>query len=98
MQLCSDLFLLFLNLVNKSIRRKRKKRCNGKKSRPKSTGSQSSDTSTTSEVADINAVLPSGGSPGNQDGIFVMDDIENNEKVCESFICELCRVFLPPPT
>ncbi|ROT61674.1 Lipin-3 [Penaeus vannamei] len=66
--------------MNKSIRRKRKKRCNGKKSRPKSTGSQSSDTSTTSEVADINAVLPSGGSPGNQDGIFVMDDIENNEK------------------
>ncbi|XP_047496262.1 phosphatidate phosphatase LPIN3-like isoform X2 [Penaeus chinensis] len=66
--------------LSKSIRRKRKKRCNGKKSRPKSTGSQSSDTSTTSEVADINAVLPSGGSPGNQDGIFVMDDIENNEK------------------
>ncbi|XP_042891313.1 phosphatidate phosphatase LPIN2-like [Penaeus japonicus] len=66
--------------MNKSIRRKRKKRCNGKKSRPKSSGSQSSDTSTTSEVADINAVLPNGGSPGNQDGIFVMDDIENNDK------------------
>ncbi|XP_068218623.1 phosphatidate phosphatase LPIN3 isoform X2 [Palaemon carinicauda] len=66
---------------NKSIRRKRKKRYNGKKNRPKSSGSQSSDTSTTSEVADITAVLPeSRVAPTNQDGIFVMDDIEATDK------------------
>ncbi|KAK7022848.1 Lipin-3 [Halocaridina rubra] len=68
--------------TNKSIRRKRKKRYNGKKSRPKSSGSQSSDTSTTSEVADVTAVLPESGIPVtmNQDGIFVMDDIESTDK------------------
>ncbi|XP_064090587.1 phosphatidate phosphatase LPIN1-like isoform X2 [Macrobrachium nipponense] len=67
---------------NKSIRRKRKKRYNGKKNRPKSSGSQSSDTSTTSEVADITAVLPESGiaPTTNQDGIFVMDDIESTDK------------------
>ncbi|XP_066973993.1 phosphatidate phosphatase LPIN3 isoform X14 [Macrobrachium rosenbergii] len=67
---------------NKSIRRKRKKRYNGKKNRPKSSGSQSSDTSTTSEVADMTAVLPDSGiaPTTNQDGIFVMDDIESTDK------------------
>ncbi|XP_068218626.1 phosphatidate phosphatase LPIN3 isoform X4 [Palaemon carinicauda] len=70
---------------NKSIRRKRKKRYNGKKNRPKSSGSQSSDTSTTSEVADITAVLPeSRVAPTNQDGIFVMDDIEATDKSAPS--------------
>ncbi|XP_042215026.1 phosphatidate phosphatase LPIN3-like isoform X2 [Homarus americanus] len=68
--------------VSKSNRRKRKKRCNGKKQRPKSSGSQSSDTSTTSEVADLTAVLPRGTVPRvtNQEGIFVMDDIESTDK------------------
>lgn len=71
---------------NKSIRRKRKKRYNGKKNRPKSSGSQSSDTSTTSEVADITAVLPEPVITGstNQDGIFVMDDIEAADKSAPS--------------
>ncbi|XP_064090590.1 phosphatidate phosphatase LPIN3-like isoform X5 [Macrobrachium nipponense] len=71
---------------NKSIRRKRKKRYNGKKNRPKSSGSQSSDTSTTSEVADITAVLPESGiaPTTNQDGIFVMDDIESTDKFAPS--------------
>ncbi|XP_066973996.1 phosphatidate phosphatase LPIN3 isoform X15 [Macrobrachium rosenbergii] len=71
---------------NKSIRRKRKKRYNGKKNRPKSSGSQSSDTSTTSEVADMTAVLPDSGiaPTTNQDGIFVMDDIESTDKSAPS--------------
>lgn len=63
--------------ASKNNRRKRKKRCYNKKQRPKSSGSQSSDTSTTSEVADLTAVLPAA---PNQEGIFVMDDIESSEK------------------
>lgn len=66
--------------ATKNNRRKRKKRCYNKKQRPKSSGSQSSDTSTTSEVADLTAVLPAAPAP-NQEGIFVMDDIESSEKV-----------------
>ncbi|XP_069165204.1 phosphatidate phosphatase LPIN3 isoform X2 [Procambarus clarkii] len=67
--------------ANKSSRRKRKKRCNGKKQRPKSSGSQSSDTSTTSEVADLSTILPRGPLPrANQEGIFIMDDIDSAEK------------------
>lgn len=65
-------------VASKNNRRKRKKRCYNKKQRPKSSGSQSSDTSTTSEVADLTAVLPAA---PNQEGIFVMDDIESSEKV-----------------
>ncbi|KAG0718150.1 Phosphatidate phosphatase LPIN2 [Chionoecetes opilio] len=63
--------------ATKNNRRKRKKRCYNKKQRPKSSGSQSSDTSTTSEVADLTAMLPPA---PNQEGIFVMDDIEAAEK------------------
>ena len=64
--------------VSKNNRRKRKKRCYNKKQRPKSSGSQSSDTSTTSEVADLSAVVPP---VANQEGIFVMDDVDSSEKV-----------------
>ncbi|KAK8397851.1 hypothetical protein O3P69_004570 [Scylla paramamosain] len=63
--------------VSKNNRRKRKKRCYNKKQRPKSSGSQSSDTSTTSEVADLSAVVPP---VANQEGIFVMDDVDSSEK------------------
>lgn len=70
--------LIHCPLATKNNRRKRKKRCYSKKQRPKSSGSQSSDTSTTSEVADLTAVLPTA---ANQEGIFVMDDIESAEKV-----------------
>lgn len=65
--------------VTKNSRRKRKKRCYNKKQRPKSSGSQSSDTSTTSEVADLTAVLPAV-PVANQEGIFIMDDVESSEK------------------
>lgn len=70
--------LIYCATATKNNRRKRKKRCYNKKQRPKSSGSQSSDTSTTSEVADLTAVLPTA---ANQEGIFVMDDIESSEKV-----------------